>query len=134
MNDADDRIFDDADAATGDGPIAQVQEGMEVVDSAGQQVGKVTAVRMGDPGAATVDSERGDRGGFLQDIANLFGSDDEPDLPAPLQARLMRIGFVKVDESVLTPTDRYISANQIAGVSDDTVRLNVTRDRIRSEQ
>ena len=132
--DADDRIFDDTDAATGDGPIAQVREGMQVVDSASEHVGKVTAVQMGDPGAATVDSEAPDRGGFLQDIANLFGSDDEPDLPETLRARLMRLGFIKVDESVLTPTDRYIAANQIAEVTGDTVRLNVTKDRIRDEQ
>jgi len=132
--DADDRIFDNTDTATGDGPIAQVREGMQVVDSASEHVGKVTAVQMGDPGAATVDSDTPDRGGFLGDIARLFGGGDEPDLPETLRARLMRSGFIKVDESILSTSDRYIAANQIAEVTGDTVRLNVTRDRIRDEQ
>src|SRR3712207_8107999 len=40
------------------GPISQVQEGMRVVDAAGDDVGKVDYVKMGDPSAQDRKSTR----------------------------------------------------------------------------
>lgn len=120
-----------ADAAA-EGPIAQGREGMHVVDSAGDDVGTVALVRMGDPEAATTEGQDDDSEGFFGDD-NLFGFGGEPDLPPSLQARLIRSGFIKVHSEGLFSADCYVRADRIAGVSGDTVRLNVPRDRIAEE-
>lgn len=112
------------------GPIEGVREGMEVVDYNGDKVGKVDRVQMGDPGAATVDTGDADRGGFLNDLGDVFGFGDDPDLPETLRNRLMRVGYLKLDGNWLTGSGRYISAKNIAQVSGDTVHLSVTKNQL----
>lgn len=124
---------DSLSGAAGKGPIEQIREGMHVVDSAGEDVGTVSVVQMGDPEAATVEGEESGGEGFLGGVANAFGFEDEPDLPPTLQARLMRFGFIKVDGKGLFAADRYVRADRIDGVSGDTVRLSVSKDRISEE-
>jgi len=116
-------------------PMELVHEGMTVVDSAGEKVGTVEGLKMGDPGAAT------DRGnelrdeGFLGDLAQVFGDEREPDVSEPMRARLLRTGYLKVDSpGFLIETDRYVPADQIASVSDDTVRLRVLKDTLIKEK
>lgn len=120
-------------SATGEGAIELVREGMRVIDSAGQEIGNVSLVRMGDPEAVTLEGEVSGDEGILGGIADAFGFGDEPDLPPTLQARLMRFGFIKVEGEGLFSKDRYVRADKIAGVSGDTVRLSVPKDRVAEE-
>ena len=116
------------------GPIEMVQEGMSVVDSAGEKVGKVEGVKMGDPEAATEQRNELRDTGFLGNIAEAIGGDErEPDVPGPLRARLLQSGYIKVDHGFLIETDRYVPADQIASVSGDTVHLRVPKDRLIKE-
>lgn len=121
-----------ADTVEG-GPIAQVREGMTVVDAGGDDVGKVTFVKMGDPAAATTAGEAaGDDGSVLDDAGSLFFGDDDPDLPETFRNELLRVGYVKIDAKGWFGRDRYAAADQIAGVSGETVRLSVAKDALPS--
>jgi hypothetical protein len=115
------------------GPIAEVVRGMTVVDNAGAQVGKVELVKMGDPESITTEGQRvGESEGVVRALADsIFGS--EPDVPGPLAARLLRMGYVKVDGKGLLEADRYVASDQIAGVDGDTVRLTVSKDELTRE-
>ena len=116
-------------------PIELIHEGMTVVDSAGQKVGTVEGLKMGDPGAVTEQGNEFQDTGFLGDIAEVFGDEREPDVPGPMRARLLRSGYIKVDSpGFLIETDRYVTADQIASVSGDTVRLRVTKDALVKEK
>jgi len=116
------------------GPIEQVREGMHVVDSTGDKIGKVEDIRMGDPEAVTDEgNELGDTG-FLGDLAQAIGGDErEPDVPGPARAKLLRTGYIKVDSGFFAGADRYVAADMIASVSDDTVRLRMPKDRLIKE-
>ena len=115
--------------ATGDdGPIGEVQEGMTVLDSAGDKVGTVRAVRMGDPQAATAQGqERAEGKGILGQLAAAFETDTLPDAA---KERLARLGFLRVDATGLFSGDRYVASNEIAGVRDEVVHLSVTADHL----
>jgi hypothetical protein len=121
-------------SATGVGPIEMMREGMTVVDSAGEKVGKVEGLKMGDPGAATEAGNEYQDTGLLGDIAKAFGDEREPDVPEPARAKLLRSGYIKVDGGVLIETDRYGPADLIASVSGDTVRLRVPKDQLIKEE
>jgi hypothetical protein len=116
------------------GPIEMVREGMTVVDSTGEKVGKVEGIKMGDPGTATEAGNELQDTGLLGDVAEAFAGDErEPDVPGPLRARLLRSGYIKVDGGFLIETDRYVPADMVASVSDDTVRLKVPKDQLIKE-
>jgi hypothetical protein len=116
------------------GPIEMVREGMTVIDSTGEKVGKVERVKMGDPGAVTEQGNELQDRGLLGDIADAIGGDErEPDVPGPLRARLLRSGYIKVDHGFLIETDRYVPADRIASVDGDTVHLRVPKDRLIEE-
>ncbi len=119
-----------ADSAASD-IINRVRQGMTVVDAAGEELGKVDFVKLGDPGAATVGADEPAEPGFF---AAIFVGDGEPDVPEPLRSRLLRFGYVKVDGAGWIDTDRYVTADLIAGVSGDTVRLTARKDEILSDQ
>jgi hypothetical protein len=114
-------------------PIAQVFRGMTVVDNAGAEVGKVELVKMGDPEAITTQGQRvGENEGVVRALAeSIFGS--EPDVPGPLAGRLLRLGYIKVDGKHLLEADRYVASDQIAGVDQEIVRLNVPKDELARE-
>jgi hypothetical protein len=107
------------------GPIADVREGMRVVDAAGQEVGKVAVVKMGDPGAVTT---QGQTPGL-----DAPPEVEKPRLPPPLAERLLRTGFLKVDRKGLFRRDAYAGADQIAKVDSGTVHLAVDQDALFSE-
>ena len=117
------------------GPIEMIREGMTVVDSAGEKVGKVEGLKMGDPGAVTEQGNELQDTGLLGDIAEAFvGDEREPDVPAPIRARLLRTGYIKIDSpGFLIETDRYVSAERIASVQGDTVHLRVPKDQLAKE-
>jgi hypothetical protein len=97
------------------GPIEKVYEGMKVVDVNGEEVGKVEFVKLGDPGAISIQGE---------------DPDVMPDLPPSFAARLMLTGYLKVDRKGLFARDAYVSATEIDRVEDNTVRLNVSKDML----
>lgn len=117
------------------GPIEMIQEGMTVVDSAGEKVGTVEGLKMGDPGAVTEKGNELQDTGFLGDIARAFvGDEREPDVPAAFRAKLLRTGYIKIDSpGFLIETDRYVSAERIASVQGDTVHLRVPKDQLIEE-
>jgi hypothetical protein len=114
--------------------IAQVTEGMSVVDSTGAEVGTVERVKMGDPEAVTTAGQREDGAHGLIDAVARELAGVEPDLPPTLAARLLRTGYIKIDGKGLLGRDRYAAADQIAGVTDDAVTLTVPRDELPTEQ
>ena len=124
-----------AGGMSGAGLIELVRDGMTVVDVAGEEVGEVEYVQMGDPQAATTEGNEQGEPGLLGNVANaVFGDEREPDVPGPLRAQLLRYGFVKVDGPGLTDTDRYVRSDRIASVSGDTVTLSVSKDRLVTEE
>jgi hypothetical protein len=114
------------------GPIAKVVNGMTVVDRSGTEIGKVELVKMGDPEAVTPAGQNvGDSEGVVRVLAeSIFGA--EPDVPGPIAARLLRLGYLKVDGKGLE-ADRYVASDQIGEVDQDVVRLNVTKDELSRE-
>lgn len=122
-----------------DGPLtrllAQIREGMTVVDATGEEVGTVEYVKMGDPQAATTEGAVADRDNTLiEDAARAFGADAEPDVPEPFRSELLREGFVKVDGPGWFGADRYLRAVDISDVTMDTVRLRVAKEALPSDQ
>lgn len=131
--------------------LAQVQEGMKVIDSSGREVGKVSFVKLGDPGAASDAGEAlGEAPGEVigapssavgesgaQSIVAVpvgpGGDDDLLRVPAPLRSRLLREGYLRVSHPGLFGKSHYVQASQIASVGDDTVTLAVARDRLATE-
>ncbi|MCU1432971.1 MAG: hypothetical protein JWP95_2076, partial [Actinotalea sp.] len=97
------------------GPIEEVYEGMTVVDANGEEVGKVEFVKLGDPQAISIQGE---------------DPDVMPDVPRPFAARLLPTGYLKVDRKGLFARDAYVSATEVGGVEDNTVRLNVSKDML----
>jgi len=106
---------------------------MRVVDANGEDLGEVKFVKMGNPEAVTTGDEADRDGGLVQDIAEAFGFEREPDVSPALRARLLRHGFIQIGRSGLGAQDLYVMAGDVAGVASDTVRLAVPRDQIPSE-
>ena len=115
-----------------DGLVARVREGMTVRDAAGNDLGKVEQVKMGDADATTTrGSGVPDSGGFVTDILTAALGDIE--VPEPKRSQLLRYGFIRVDGSGLTDTDRFVRGDKIKQVDGDTVTLAVTKDELLTE-
>jgi hypothetical protein len=112
--------------------FGRIQKGMRVVDAAGETIGKVELVSMGDPDAATTKGqEMPTPGGIIGNLGRaLTGAEKEPDVPEPLRSQLVRVGYLKVDGKGWIDTDRYLTAEMIATVTDEEVRLSITRDAL----
>lgn len=123
---------------TGSGPetslIELVTTGMTVVDLAGEKVGQVEYVQMGDPRAVTTEGNQLDDPGLIGQLGMAVAGDErEPDVPEPKRSQLLRCGFIKVDGPGITDTDRYVRSDLLGALSGDTVTLSVTRDRLPTE-
>lgn len=95
--------------------LARVRVGMKVVDSAGEDVGKVRSVRMGDPDAITADG---------QDVYSLR----EDGVPEGNEERLARLGYAKIDAKGWFTGMRFATGEEVGQVSDDVVHLTVPKD------
>jgi hypothetical protein len=114
--------------------IESVHDGMTVIDAAGNKVGSVAYVQMGDPEAVTTKGNDLGDPGLIGDIAiAAFGDEREPDVPEPKRSQLLRYGFIKVDGPGLFDHDRYVRSDLIESVSQDTVTLTVHQDRLVGE-
>lgn len=110
--------------------LAQIKEGMAVLDSAGQRIGTVEEVYFG-TGSDEVEAYTDDRGGggssdMEPDVADTYAPG--PDLPDVLRRRLLRHGYIRIDTGILE--NHFATADQVAGVSNDTVRLSVPHDEL----
>jgi hypothetical protein len=117
------------DNGSADDPVAQVREGMRVVDSTGADVGTAEMVKLGDPEAVTPQGQTAGTSGLMDSMAQAFGG-GEPRVPDELAARMLRVGFVKVDGPGLLDRDRYVPADQVASVVDGVVHLTVAREAL----
>lgn len=111
--------------ATGPVPLAQVRQGMRVVDPRGDEVGIVVTVRMGDQEAVT------DRGESTRDVGLL---DDRPEreLSEQAQHHLARTGYVLVDRGGVFTGRAYAAGDEVARVEGDTVHLTKEGDALLS--
>lgn len=123
-------ISGDAD----NGLITAVHEGMKVVDAGGEELGTVERVQIGDPDSVTVREQERVQGGIMQNLADAFGAEGEPRVPEPLRSRLLRSGYVKIDGKGWIDTDRYVSAEHIVAIDEDTVSLSLLKDQILSDK
>jgi len=112
--------------------LNQIREDMAVYDRQGNRIGTVDAIQFGDenpqdPGINTVTAQDPTMrdNSLIDDFARAL--DTGNDLPDVLRARLLRYGFFKIDTGMLS-SDRYVSADQIAGVDGDRIMLNVAED------
>ncbi|MBV9175039.1 MAG: hypothetical protein JOZ81_33710 [Chloroflexi bacterium] len=115
-------------------PLVQVREGMHVLDAAGDEVGRVQLVQMGDPESTTVSDTDKPRDIIGVVGESIFPNEREPDVPEPLRSRLRRTGYIKIDGPDLMDTDRYVASNRVTEVSGDRVRLSVRKDQLAREE
>src|SRR5579859_4055052 len=114
--------------------IARVQEGMRVVDAAGDDVGKVEYVQMGDSEAITTAGNEHRPTDLLGRVAETaLPEESEPDVPDPLRTNLRRTGYLKIGGHGLRDSDRYVSSERVAEVSGDVVRLSVRKAELARE-
>lgn len=110
--------------------MKDVRQGMRVVDAAGEEVGTVEDLKMGDSEAQTAQGQvTGGDGGLVGDVASAFDG-GEPGVPPELAERMLRLGYIKIDTKGLFAGDLYAAADRIDQVTQDTVRLNVDRDQL----
>lgn len=113
--------FDGADR------LSDVREGMTVVDALGEEIGTVAEVRMGDPEAVTTQGQETEDGDDLLSTA-ARGIWSGPGLPDQERARLLRVGFLRVDRTLAK--DLYAAADEVHRVDGEMVRLSVPADRL----
>ncbi len=106
--------------------VERVRQGMEVVDASGKWLGTVKDVKMGDPQAATTQGQDG-MAGEARGVVGLYdlpGMEREgPDVPDPLRAQLVRLGYIEVAGPEIDGDERYVRADRVAEVFGTTVRL-----------
>jgi hypothetical protein len=113
--------------------LINVREGMKVYDRNNKHVGTVEFVRMGDedvtqagPETATPSAEP-----YINPLAEALADVFSPEeLPQPVRDRLLRYGFIRIEPGTLFGRDRYVAADQVAGVSDDRVLLKLSADEL----
>ena len=140
--------------------LAQVHEGMAVYDSTDQKIGTVADMYMGpsldNQGNAAVEdtapssdnsanSENPIAAGAGLSIipvpiglgssgtmvgAVLPGYAFEGELPAPIRSQLMASGFIRLHWAKVLGAVRYVMADQIETIQDDTVHLNTAQDQL----
>jgi len=110
--------------------LRNIRAGMKVVDGAGHEIGRVEWVKYGDDDPSTPEPEAAgispiedaEPDTLLDAIADAFRIDE---LPAEIRERLLHQGFVRIDADGLFSADRYVTPEQIAQVSADTLTLKV---------
>ncbi len=111
------------------GLLEQITEGMHVYDSSGEEVGKVNFVHFGEPDAVTTESDRGaGEGGGDPDVSLLDVFEDDPDDGA--NARMERLGYIRIDAKGLFAGDKYVASEYLASVSGNEVALTVSKDSL----
>ena len=117
--------------------LTQIYEGMTVYGRAGEKIGTVEHVYLGElsnevdkrgGGPVTAPSPGRGESSLIEDMATAIFPRDH--VPETLRQRLLRHGFLRIDGTGLFAADRYVMPDQIADVSEDRVTLRVTRDEL----
>lgn len=109
-------------------PLAQVREGMDVVDASGEKVGTVESIKMGDPEAATTQGQTGaESDSFLSSVSQAIGAGEAPDVHRQRAEHLLRVGYVKIDHSGMFSGHGYAAADEVDRVENDRVYLKPNR-------
>lgn len=108
---------------------ARINEGMAVHDRDEQPLGIVQLVYYGGASDEAItralqlaEGPPGREGG-----AGAFGEDN---IPPELQARLLRHGYIRIEGTGMAGVSRYATAEQIADVSGERVRLHASRGEL----
>ncbi len=108
--------------------MAQVREGMAVYDSDGHKVGKVVSLYMGAtsdaPNSGTVPVTTAGSDPMDPNTLDLYDPDGR--LPDVVRRRMYQAGFIRIDGGLLKGT-RYALREQIAGVGEDRIDLNIAQ-------
>jgi hypothetical protein len=119
--------------------LAQIHEGMAVYDFDNHHIGSVDFVHFGaaselqqelGAGAASpgpADSPQMREDSFIDNIAEAFSPNE---VPQELQERLLQNGYIRLNSDGLFAADRFITPDQITGVTSDGVQLAVTHDQL----
>ena len=75
----------------------------------------------------TAGTEEPRRGTLVDTIVDAFRVDD---LPEEMRERLLMQGFVRIDSEGIFAADCYVLPDQIAGVADDELMLNVDKSEL----
>jgi hypothetical protein len=114
--------------------MARVQEGMRVIDAAGEDLGKVEYLQMGDPEAVTTEGNEHLPVDLVSRVVEqALPEESEPDVPEPLRAELQRTGYLKIGGHGIGGKARYVSSERVSAVSGETVRLSVRKDELARE-
>lgn len=103
--------------------LSEVREGMDVFDAAGEKVGTVKEVKMGDPEAVTPQGQSEESPGIVNFFSGAFSSED---VDEERSQRLLRLGYVEVDGTGIG-NHFYEEADSVERVDEEGVHLNVTR-------
>jgi hypothetical protein len=120
---------------------------MKVIDVNGDDIGKVAAIKIGDPDAATVsaaeetpDNALGDRPLVVAPAVNsATGVLAAPIVPAAVEddetidENLLRIGYIRVDAKGWFSGDFLVPADAITAVTADTVSISLAKDDLAKE-
>ena len=115
--------------------LRSVHEGMKVVDASRKEIGRVDWVQYGNDAPETPDVEARSTQGTEEPLAdtlvdNLVDAFRVDDLPEEIRQRLLMQGFVRIDAARIFAADRYVLPEQIAGVADDELMLNVEKSEL----
>jgi hypothetical protein len=127
--------------------IEQVREDMKVIDVNGDEIGKVAAIKMGNPNAATVSVAEQTPDDTLLDqplVAAPITSSASGVLAAPvapvgafdedtIDPNLLRIGYIRVDAKGWFNRDLLVPADAITSVTADTVTISLAKDELAKE-
>jgi hypothetical protein len=103
--------------------LESIKIGMEVDDATGERIGEVADLHLGDPDA--IDVGRGDASMPGEGFAIAMGAHREPNVEPGLVNRLLRAGYIKIDDKRHFRRDHhyYAIADDIAAVEEGVVRL-----------
>jgi hypothetical protein len=127
--------MDQEDSMQSTGSLRGIREGMKVFDSRQEKIGEVEYVKFGDDDPATPEVEAsginptdtGGRDTLIDNIADAFRTDE---LPEEVREKLLLQGFIRIDADGLFAADRYVTPDQIGGVTEDGVTLTVSKDEL----
>lgn len=104
--------------------MESVREGMDVFNAAGDKIGTIASVKMGDPEAVTTDGQQTEQyEGIAGALVAAFGGGS--DLPEERKERLLRLGYIEINGPGIG-NHLYESAEAVGRVTEDGVFLNDT--------
>ena len=104
--------------------LSQVAHGMEVYNSAGENIGAVYDFHLGEGTLTTTETEIET---IVDTISEIFGK--QAKLPMVLYRRIYDQGFVYIKNGLFRP-DLIILPEQIEVINEAGVYLNVTQDKL----